>query len=156
MYQNLVFDAYGELRQVFKCLGQKDGNKFVRSESQIDQFKMWWDNLKDGTMIKCEYKIFRPHGTQKQAGAHFGLVIEMIRKRMEELGWDICGVLPNKEMIHEILKKCCGGVGENGGTMNFRDMDAEQRSKFFENCRAWAATQLSLNIPDPDPNWKEK
>jgi hypothetical protein len=59
-------------------------------------------------------------------------------------------------MIHEILKKCCGGVGENGQTMSFSEMDTEQRSKFFENCRAWAATQLSLNIPDPDPNWKVK
>ena len=119
-------------------------------------FDQWWANIKDGAMIKAEYKIFRPKGTTKQAGAHFGLVVKMVRERMEELGWDICGILPNKDMIHEILKKCCGGVGDNGETMGFSEMDTEQRSKFFENCRTWAATQLNLNIPDPDPNWKDK
>jgi hypothetical protein len=76
---------------VFKTLGSKQGRTIQRSESQTNQFLQWLDNIKDGTMIKCEYKIFRSRGTTKQAGAHFGLVVKMIRDRMEELGWDICG-----------------------------------------------------------------
>jgi flavodoxin len=139
---------------VLTLLGSKQGRQIQRSETQLNQFYQWLDNLKDGTMIKAEYKIFRAKHSDNQRKAHFGLVVDMIRQQMEELGWDICGVLPNKKMIHEILKKCCGGVGSNGETMGLSEMDTEQASKFFENCRTWAASQLSLNIPDPDPNWK--
>jgi len=156
MYANLVYDRYGRIREVFKCLGSKQGKDFVRSETQINQFRQWWNTIKDGTMIQCEYKVFRPQKSHNQVKAHFGLVVEMIRRRMDELGWDICSVLPNKEMIHEILKKCCGGVGDNGETMGLSEMDVEQAMRFFENCRTWAATQLSLNIPEPDKNWRDK
>ena len=155
-HSNLVYNRFGDLRKVFTALGSKQGLAFIRSETQVNQFLQWWNSLKDGTMLKVEYKIFRAKRSERQVGAHFGLVIKMIQDRMEELGWDICGILPNKEMIHDILKKCCGGVGDNGKTLGLSEMDTEQASKFFENCRTWAATQLSLNIPDPDPNWKDK
>src|SRR4030042_2908976 len=122
-HSDLVYDRYGNLKDMLKLLGSKQGRQIIRSETQLKQFYQWLDSIKDGTMIVAEYKVFRAYRSQNQVNAHFGLVIEMIRKQMKELGWDICGVLPNKEMIHEILKKCCGGVGENGETMGLSEMD---------------------------------
>jgi len=90
-----------------------------------------------------------------QVKTHFGLAVEMIRERMDDLGWDICGISPNKEMIHDILTKACGGVGELGETIRLSEMTTTQAAKYFENIRTWAATQLNLNIPDPDPLWRE-
>ena len=92
--------------------------------------------------------------TKKQLGAYFGLAVAMIRQAMEDAGWDICGVCPNKEMIHEILLKACGGVGTMGECKRLSEMSIQEAVQFFENCRAWAATQLHITIPGPDPKWR--
>ncbi len=91
-----------------------------------------------------------------QVKTHFGLAVEMIRQKMIDLGWDICGIAPNKDMIHDILKKACGGVGQLGEVVGLSEMSTVEASLFFENIRDWAATQLNLVIPDPDPNWNKK
>jgi hypothetical protein len=89
-----------------------------------------------------------------QVKAHWGLAVEMIRQRMIEKGWGICGIAPNKDMIHDILTKACGGVGEMGAVVRLSEMTTSQAAAYFENVRDWAATQLNLVIPNPDPNWK--
>uniref|UniRef100_A0A6M3JC02 Uncharacterized protein n=1 Tax=viral metagenome TaxID=1070528 RepID=A0A6M3JC02_9ZZZZ len=108
---------------------------------------------------KAVYETLRKAGPSKslnQVKAHFGLAVQLIRERMIELGWGIAGVEPNKEFIHEILTKCCGGVGEDGAVVRLSDMTTSQAAAFFDNIRTWSATQLNLCIPDPDPAWKEK
>ena len=113
-------------------------------------------NLKEGTLIK---EILKREGnvkTHKQCKVQFGLVVEMVRQRLIDMGVDICGVAPNKDMVYDILKKACFGVDDDGGVLGLSEMTTAQASKAFENCRTWAATQLSLNIPDPDVNWKQK
>ncbi len=90
-----------------------------------------------------------------QVKVHFGLAVEMIRQRMVDEGWDIMGIAPNKEMIHDILSKCCAGVGPLGATVRLSEMDTKQASQFFENVRDWAATNLCLVIPNPDPSWRD-
>jgi len=113
--------------------------------------------LKDGVRVKENLaKIDGRNKSSNQVRAYFGLVVEMIRYRFEEMGVDVCGICPNKEMIHDILIKACGGVGEMGTTLGLSKMTTVQASQFFENCRTWASTQLQLDIPNPDINWKEK
>jgi len=123
------------------------------------------DELYMRLLSACEGKSLRvrisrvgPKKTRNQLGAYFGLAVEMIRQAMIDKGWDICGIAPNKEMIHEILLKSCGGVGDHGETIRLSDpeMTIEKMMQFFENVRTWAATQLYISIPDPDPNWKSK
>ena len=94
--------------------------------------------------------------TSNQIKTHFGLAVEMIRQKMIELGWSICGVSPNKQMVHEILTKTCMGVGDMGDTIRLSEQTIEQNMQTFENIRDWSATQLNLCIPDPDPAWKER
>lgn len=112
--------------------------------------------MKDGTVVRKKWTKAALPKTNQQVKTHFGLVIGQIRERMADLGWDICGVLPNKQMVHEILKKCCGGVGENGEVIGLSDMNIPQAMQFFDNCRTWASTQLAISIPDPDPEWYKK
>jgi hypothetical protein len=95
-----------------------------------------------------------PAKTLNQVKAHFGLAVMMIRQQMIDLGWAICGVAPSKDMIHEILIKCCGGVGPLGQTVRLSEQTIDENMKFFENIRDWAATELHLVIPDPDPNYR--
>jgi len=133
----------------------KDG-KLTLSPIQEELKMRLLASYKDGTRIRETLVKEGCAKTHQQVKAHFGLVIERIRQRFEDMGVDVCGIAPNKQMIHDILKKACGGVGDLGETIGLSQMTITQASKFFENCRTWAATQLQLDIPDPNPNWREK
>lgn len=133
----------------------EDG-KLTLSATQHELRERYLSSLKEGTFVRETLKREGNVKTHKQVKAHFGLVVEMVRLRLEEMGVDVCGVSVNKEMVYDILKKACFGVGDFGETLGLSKMTTEQASKAFENCQAWAATQLSLNIPDPDPEWKKK
>lgn len=133
------------------------------NSSGILQFPPAQEKLRTRWLIDCSGKsvterlfISGRAKSSNQVKAHFGLAVMMIRDRMIDLGWDICGVAPNKEMIHEILTRTCMGVGPLGETVRLSEQTVEQNIKTFENIRAWAATQLQLNIPDPDREWKTK
>lgn len=134
----------------------KQDGKLTLSPTQRELRERFVASLKEGAFIK---EILKREGnvkTYKQVKTQFGLVVEMVRSRLNEMGVDICGVSCNKAMVYDILKKACGGVGDMGEVLGLSEMTTAQASQFFENCRAWAATQLQLNIPDPDVNWRQK
>jgi len=110
----------------------------------------------EGKFVKGQFNRVGKQKSQKQLGTHFGLAVAMIRQAMIDKGWAVCGIAPNKTMIHEILLKSCGGVGELGATKRLSEMTTTEASKFFENIRDWSAHELHIVIPDPDPNWKDK
>ncbi len=113
-------------------------------------------DMKNGQQVK---EVLTKKGRAKsinQVRTHFGLVVEMIRKRFEEIGVDVCGVCPNKLMIHDILKKSCGGVGDMGEILGLSEMSTAQANVFFENCRTWGAKELQLDIPNPDKDWRKQ
>jgi hypothetical protein len=110
----------------------------------------------ENSFVKCRLTRVGKSKTHKQCKTHFGLAVAIIREAMADKGWAICGVTPNKEMIHEILLKSCGGVGPLGAMKRLSEMTTKEASQFFENIRDWAATQLGVYIPDPDINWKDK
>ena len=134
--------------------GRIQEGRLILSDVQEQLRKRWLAGIKEGTSVRETLTKVAPAKTHQQVKAYFGLAVEMIRKRFEDMGVDVCGVCPNKQMIHDILKKACGGVGDMGESLGLSEMTIDQASKFFDNCRAWAATQLQLVIPDPDPNWK--
>ena len=135
--------------------GQVKNGELVLPLTQLELRKRLLATMEGKRVVET----LRREGKSKswsQVKTHFGLAVEMIRERMIDLGWDICGIAPNKDMIHDILTKACGGVGELGATVRLSEMTTTEAAVYFENIRAWAATQLNLNIPDPDPNWKDK
>lgn len=86
---------------------------------------------------------------------HFGLAVEAIRHEMEEQGWNLAGVVPTKDMVHQILTQCCGGIGTFGEMVRLSEQDTKECSQFFKNIQGWALENLHLVIPDPRPDWKE-
>lgn len=114
------------------------------------------NSLKDGTKVKETLTREGKPKSGQQVKAHFGLVVELIRQKLMEIGIDVCGTPPCKEQVHEILKKACGGVGDMGESLGLSEMTTAQASVFFDNCRTWSASQLELVIPEPDKNWKWK
>ena len=121
-----------------------------------EQLYMRWLLDAGNSFVKCRLFKVGKNKSHKQVKTHFGLSVAMIREAMIDKGWAICGVAPNKTMIHEILLKCCGGVGELGAMKRFSEMTTVEASRFFENVRDWAASELHIVIPDPDKQWKDK
>ena len=134
----------------------KQDGRLTLSATQIELRKQYVTKLKEGTLIKEVLKREGNVKTHKQCKTQFGLVVKMVRQRLIEMGVDVCGIAPNKDMVYDILKKACFGVGDDGETLGLSEMTRNQASEALENCRTWAATQLSLYIPEPDPNWREK
>ena len=135
--------------------GQVKNGEFILPPMQLELRKRLLVSMEG----KRAVETLRKEGKSKswsQVKTHFGLAVEMIRERMIDLGWDICGIAPNKDMIHDILTKTCFGVGELGATIRLSEQTSAQNVQALENIRDWASTQLNLNIPDPDPNWKDK
>lgn len=140
---------------MFEIHGQVKNGRLTFHPTSEELYMRVLSDLEGKSVILRLYRK-GPAKTTKQAGAHFGLAVAMIRERMIEMGWAVCGVAPNKEMVHEILLRACGGVGEMGESLRFSQMTIDQASKFFENVRDWAASELNLVIPDPDPEWKKR
>ncbi len=110
----------------------------------------------EGSPVRAEFTKEGSAKSWSQVKMHFGLAVEMIRHAMYEQGWGIAGVSPTKDMVHKILSECCGGVGTFGEMVRLSEQDTKECSKFFENIRDWAAINLHIAIPDPDPNWRQK
>ena len=110
----------------------------------------------DGKFIRARWEKVGKSRTSKQLKTHFGLAVSKIRQAMIEQGIAVCGVIPNKDMIHEILSLSCGGVGPGGEMKRLSNMTTDEAFHFFENIQDWAATQLHCVIPAPDPQWKDK
>lgn len=109
----------------------------------------------DGQFVRTKWTKVGSYRTSKQLRTHFGLAIARIRQAMIDQGITVCGVTPNKDMIHEILSLSCGGVGPLGETKRLSQMTIDEACKFFENIRDWAATQLHCVIPEPNPEWRK-
>uniref|UniRef100_A0A6M3JAI7 Uncharacterized protein n=1 Tax=viral metagenome TaxID=1070528 RepID=A0A6M3JAI7_9ZZZZ len=132
----------------------KNGRLIFQPNSE--QLYTRWLSDSENSFIKARFYRLGKNKTHKQCKTHFGLAIAIIREAMIDKGWAICGVAPNKEMIHEILLKTCGGVGALGAMKGLSEMTTIEASQFFENIRDWAENELRIVIPDPDPNWKDK
>ena len=126
------------------------------SSTMSELRQRWLGSMKNGSRVREVLTKEAPMKTYQQVKMQFGLVVEMVRQRLDDMGADVCGVSPNKNMVYEILKRACFGVGDMGETLGLSEMTTEQYSRAFENCRTWAATQLELDIPDPDPQWRNR
>jgi hypothetical protein len=111
----------------------------------------------DGKFVRGRFSRVGKPKTDKQLKTHFGLCVAKIRQAMIDKGVTICGVTPNKLMIHEILSMSCGGVGPLGEMKRLSQMTSEEACKYFENIREWAEPPpLCCYIPAPDPNWRQE
>lgn len=121
-----------------------------------DELLMRWLIDCEGSFVKAKWTKVGTLKSHKQVKTHFGLAVAKIRQTMIDKGWGFYGIPPNQKMIHEILTKCCGGVGPLGEMKRLSEMTTDECSKFFENIQDWAATELHIYIPKPDPNWNKK
>ena len=131
----------------------KDGRLMLnRAQAEL---KGRWLAEREGKPVSVEFKCHAASKTYSQVKTHFGLSVMMIHQAMNDQGWDIFGITPNRPMVHEILTQCCGGVGEGGAIVRLSEMSVREAMQFFENICDWGSKQLGIVILHPNPNWKE-
>lgn len=142
----------------------KKGNLEL-SLTQLKQREAYLSSLKDDTRV---IETLRKEGKSKsweQVKCHWGLVISTILSEFDSNGWDCSilynlpkptGVPVNRDMLHQFFYALFPTyVDGRLITMSDDEWTTVHSSNFFENVRNFAASQWSIYIPDPNPNWKE-
>lgn len=135
----------------------QDGTEVMPTHLKLYR-QQWLGRLKNGIQLRhVVTKVGSPKSHQ-QVKTHFGLCVLMIRDRMKELGIGVFNCPPSKDMVHEILTRCCMGVGDHGELirMSSDEMTTARMAQVFENIRDFAASELHLVIPDPNPHWQSE
>lgn len=122
-------------------------------------------SLKDGQLIKETITKSDTSKTHQQIKAIFGLALARICDEFEDRGWDSSVILGNKiptgvavskGLLKEYLYIVCPICDDSGNKVTLSQASIPQAAKFFEDIRAWSASQWQIDIPNPDPNWAEK
>ena len=143
----------------------KDG-VFILSDSQLQARKNYLSKQKDGASVSEELKVVRKPKTQQQLGAFFGLAIKTIKMEFDDRGIDTSYLLPQAEvptgipvsegLLKEYLYAVCAVFDDDGKRLTLSGMSTKTAAEFFDNVQNFAASNWSICIPEPSPDWKTK
>lgn len=126
--------------------------------------KRYLSNLKAGTNVIETIKVVRRGKTHKQCKAIFGLAFAVIVKIFEDNGWDSSiiynidiptGVPVNSDMLIDFFYSL-HPTYQDDKRITLSKMTTVEAADFYEKISNYAASQWSIVIPDPDPEWKTK
>ncbi len=122
-------------------------------------------SIKDGTLVRETIVREGRNKTHQQIKTIFGLVIAMIIQSFEDNGWDSSiilntelptGIPVSKDLLKEYFYIVCPIYDDEGNRITLSKATIEQAMKFIDDIRNWSASQWSIAVPDPDPNWRKK
>jgi hypothetical protein len=116
------------------------------------------NQAKNGSYM-IEVKKIRNQRSNDQNGWLWGCIYPLLLEALIDEGWEFIGV----EQVHEFFKaqftadkvinKHTGEIVEFPGST--ATMDTVTFSSYCEKLREYALEYLNIEIPDPDPNWKQ-
>lgn len=142
----------------------KRAGKLMMSTEMGEMRDAYINNFPDGTQVRISIKRIGRNKSVQQVRCHWGLVIGMIRMEFDDRGIDLRTFLKSErvppgipvpaDVIQSYLYACCNDVGDDGERKTLSKMNTVEASRFFEKCRNHAASEWSVAIPEPDPNWR--
>jgi hypothetical protein len=134
----------------------RSGQPVARNRAYAEGIYRAWP---EGETVSIRIRRERPKISDLQRGYYFAVVVPMIA---EETGND-------EDVVHEELKRMflpkVTKIWRNKKTGKRRqlttrpslmNLNSKQAAEYTERIRIWAAEDLNLLIPEPDPRWKEK
>jgi len=105
-------------------------------------------------------KRWRPRHSEAQRRWYFGRIVGDFHDWLIDQGNDHL----TRDDAHDMLKLKCLGVEvadpETGESCrvpgSIRPTETVEFSDYCERCRAWLAEFCDIQVPDPDPAWREK
>jgi len=121
----------------------------------------------DGRSLVEDLKLWRPQKSHQQVKALFGLAMKMLKTTFDDNGWDTSvlfrlpkptGIAVTVDLFKLYFYSVCPMFNDHGVPITLSDEDCttDRAAKFFSDIQAWAASQWTIYIADPNPNWKEK
>lgn len=111
-------------------------------------------------MYEVELKPKRSTRTLKQNAAWWALVVEPLFRFLRAQEYDIY----DPDQAHEMLKVkllriavVCERTGEVLGyrTRSTTELSTTEFADLYDRARAWLDDKFGIQIPDPDPDWRE-
>ena len=132
------------------------------STVQIEARNQWLANQKEGVEIVDTLQIARHNKTNQQVKTYWGLAMQMAVSEFDSRGYDTSyllridkptGIGITKDMLYEYLCNVCPIYDEEGQRITLSKTTIKEMTKFFNDCRNYMASQWSIIIPDPNPDW---
>jgi hypothetical protein len=148
-----------------KFYGTKKDGKLVMPPAIAEEKRKFWDRIPDGAEIESAIVVKRRDKSQAQLGAIWGLMLAQAVNELHDRGYDTSfiynldkptGIPIDTDDLCQFFYQACPIRDTEGNVITLRRADTEQANKFFEDVRNWLASQWSISIPDPDPNWRNK
>ena len=147
-------------------------SQIINGESEMDDkncliLENFLDGQPDGCIEHTARRAVKPK-SQKQLGAHFGLMMAQAIAQANDNGMDTSSFL--KELVtddlpsgiglttnflKEIFYCLCPMFDDKGKRITLSKSSTVQASKHLEDCTKILAAH-GIYIDSPDPNWKEK
>jgi len=140
--------------QVLSIIGTVENSKFVPNSKEY--FKRAFESY-EGKIIELSLKVWHKKRTTPQNSYYWGVVIELIKNYINDLGNDF-----DSDTIHELLrslflKKTKEIVNKESGevkTIEFiqstTKLSTVEFETYLESCKRYAAETFELYIPDAD------
>ena len=138
--------------------------KIMLTQSQKLLREHFLASIKDDTRLVETIERDTKPKTYAQIKTIFGLAIAQIVAEFSDRGWDSSmllnlnkptGIPISQGLLKEFLYAVCPIYDENDKWITLSKTDTRQAAKFFDEIRNYAASQWSIYIPEPNPNWKE-
>jgi len=144
---------------------KRDGRLVLSSEmSRLRD--AYLQKLREGEQVIISVKRISRNKTLQQLRCHWGLVVGTIRREFVDRGMDLATFLNSPtipdglevpvDVIQAVLYATCNDVGENGERKTLGKMNTVEASAFFDKCRNYTASAWNIQIPDPNPMWREQ
>lgn len=145
--------------------GQAKDGKLVLQQKQYELRREFLLKNEDKNVVEILKKEVKQR-TYEQLKAHFGLALQTIVDIFDERGWDSSfiynmekptGVPINKAMLQQYFYALYPTYNNKNEliTLSHEDFTTVKEMELFDAIRNHAASQWSIYIPDPDPNWRE-
>jgi len=130
-----------------------------------EERRRYIERLREGAVVSEDLSHYRAPKSQKQLGAHFGLMLAMAVIELNDRGYDTSfllridkptGIGITRDMLKEYLYSVCPIFNNEGAKITLSNATTEQAAKHFEDCRNFLASQWQINVPKPDINWRKK
>lgn len=120
--------------------------------------------LKDATQVWVKIGRMKAPKTSAQLKAWWGLFAASVITEFNDRGYDTSYILKvdkptgipiDRELLKEYLYNVCP-IYRESRRVTMSSMDTEEMSKFFDDCRNFAASQWNIFVPEPDKNYRDK
>jgi len=148
-----------------KFIGTKSNGQLLFPPPVAEMRKKYWDGIKEDTIVEESLVVKRESKTNKQLGAYWKLAMAMAIDELDYRGYDTSfilktdkptGIKITKDLLCDFFYNICPIFNDDSQIITLSKATTTQAAKFFDDTRNYLASQWSIYVPEPDPEWRTK